>query len=86
MECEAVPIIRHSDLSIVDSVSPFTSFGSEDVLTMFDRTIKRLKAVMEMKEGVRKITYKRQGQWTSKFLRNRDGRSAKGFRADSQTH
>ena len=55
-EVEAVPIIRDSELSIIDNVSSLTSFGNEDVLTMFDRTIKRLKAVMEMKEWVRKIT------------------------------
>jgi len=50
-ECEvdAVPIIRDSELSINDSVSPLNSFGSEDVLTMFDSTIKRLKAAVEMK-------------------------------------
>ena len=89
MECEvdseAVPIIRDSELSIIDSVSPLTIFCSEVVLTMFDRTIKRLKAVMEMKKWVRKITYdlKRQRQWTSKFRRNRDGRSAKEFHEDS---
>jgi len=88
MECEvgAVPNIRDSELSIIDSMSHLNSFGSEDVLTMFDRTIKQLKAVMEMKEWVRKITYKRHQQWTSKLLRNRDSQSEKGFCVDLQTH
>ena len=89
LEVEA-PIIRDSELSIIDSVSPQTIFCSEVVLTMFDRTIKRFKAVMEMKKWVRKITYdsdlKRQRQWTSKFQRNRDDRSAKEFHEDSQMH
>jgi len=72
MECEveAVPNIRDSELSIIDSVSFLNSFGNKDVLTTFDRTIKRLKAVMEMKEWVRKITYKWPTSGTSNGHRN----------------
>jgi hypothetical protein len=37
-EVEAVPIIRDSEPSINDSMSPVVSFISGDILTMFDRT------------------------------------------------
>jgi hypothetical protein len=48
-EVEAVPIIRDSEPSINDSVSPVVSFISGDILTMFDRTTNRVKVAVEMK-------------------------------------
>ena len=48
-ELEAVPIIRDSEPSINDSVSPIISFISGDILNMFDRTTNRVKAEVEMK-------------------------------------
>jgi len=93
-EAEAVPIIQDSEPSINDSVSPLTSFGSKhhDILTMFNRTIKHLKAAVEMKPAstmqvkeLRWITCKWQ-QLRTKSPRNRGGRREKGFRTDSQMH
>ena len=48
-EVEAVPIVRDSEASINDSVSPIISFISGDILTMFDRTTNQVKAAVEMK-------------------------------------
>jgi hypothetical protein len=48
-EVEAVPIVRYSEPSINDSVSPVVSFISGDILTMFDRTTNRVKVAVEMK-------------------------------------
>ena len=52
-ELEVVPIVRDSEPSINDSMSPIISFIisfiSGDILNMFDRTTNRVKAEVEMK-------------------------------------
>ena len=84
---EAVPIIWDLELSINDSVSPVISFISGDILPMFNRTTNWVKVVVEMKAAwTMQITYRQRQQWKSKFLRNQDGRSTKGFHANLQTH
>jgi len=72
---------------LIEPMSPVVSFISGNILTMFDRTTNQVKVVVEMKAvWTMQITYRQWWQQKSKFLRNWDSRSTKGFHANLQMH